>query len=76
MRLMTAREALERMTWAKFEALLAQWEARLALLRHNNATPPRYAIAGWVAWREERTRLALELSKAEARLIELEASNG
>ena len=69
---MNTRELLDVMTWAKFEALLAQWQARLELLKHNNATPPRYAIAGWVAWREERTRLALELSKAEARLIALE----
>ena len=72
MRLMTAREALERMTWAKFEALLAQWRAKRALLDHENARPAQSFGDAWVMWRCQQTLLALELSKAEARLMALE----
>lgn len=53
-----------------FQALLAQWEARRALIEHE-ARP-----TGLVAWREKHIALALELSKAEAALIALEDAHG
>jgi len=65
---MNEREVLERLTWDKFVALLEQWEARKALLEH------RYTqFVPWNVYWAEHKRLTLALSKAEARLIELEA---
>lgn len=69
---MNEREVLERMTWDKFEALIEQWRARRALLRHEVARPAQSFGNEWVMWRCQQTLLALELSKAEAALIALE----
>lgn len=52
-------------------ALFTQWEARKALLAHRRRKPELLDDA-WDAWHTEHTRLALELSKAEAALIALE----
>lgn len=53
----------EVISWEWFEALRAQWKARRALIEHTQRHPFSDV---------ERTRLALELSKAEAELIALE----
>lgn len=53
-------------------ALLAQWEARRALIEHELLRPMSINPQAWRMWFSERTRLALELSTAEARLIALE----
>lgn len=81
---MNTREAIEYMSdpenWLDIEtvkrarsicsAACDVWEARRAVI--VLPTPIESHGPAWVAWRTEQTRLALELSKAEAALIALE----